>query len=144
MELTVKRRSFTSQSTQGELSINGEFECYTLEPVVRTDDIKPRAIPLGRYQLKLAMSHKFNMRTPWLQNVPDFTDVEIHPGNYPEDTDACTLVGQTCGVNYVGFSRAAFKALMNKLELVTEDIFITYVGQSAAVIGAGNESRTND
>ena len=36
MDLRVKRLEFSDDSTIGELSIDGEFECYTLE-----DKVKP-------------------------------------------------------------------------------------------------------
>lgn len=35
MELCVKRTDFSEQSTIGEMSVDGKFECYTLEDKVR-------------------------------------------------------------------------------------------------------------
>jgi hypothetical protein len=68
------------------------------------------------------------MIVPVVQSVPNFTGVEIHPGNFPPDTHACCLVGETEGTDFVGNSRAAFDALMQQLSSVTEPITITYIG----------------
>ena len=110
----------------GELLLEGEFFCYTLEPPVR--DIKPCAIPAGIYQITLEMSPRFNMVTPHVQNVPGFTEIEIHPGNYPQDTHGCLLVGKTHLTDYVGQSRDAFHDLMAKLGQNGHDITIEYSG----------------
>ena len=59
MELLVQREPSTLSSTPGTLSIDGVFECYTLEDVVREVPGQPvamwkvqneTAIPAGRYQ----------------------------------------------------------------------------------------------
>lgn len=51
-----------------------------------------------------------------LDNVPGRTVVEIHPGNWPEDTRGCILVGQTLGEDFVGKSRAAMKEIMDYID----------------------------
>jgi hypothetical protein len=128
VKLVVQRDTFTANSTTGELSIDGVFECFTLEPRSDRSQGKPYCIPPGTYPILLQMSERFQMLTPHLQDVPGFTEIEIHPGNYPPDTEGCTLVGATSGTDMVGSSRLAFEALMAKLNSATDAIMITYVG----------------
>jgi hypothetical protein len=39
MQLKVVRRIFTGNSTIGQLSLDGRFECFTLEDVVRPQKV---------------------------------------------------------------------------------------------------------
>lgn len=125
MELTIQRLEYTDNSTIGELSIDGVFLCWTLEPKKDQSKGKPYCIPSGTYNVTLVMSARFQMVTPHILGVPGFTDIEVHPGNYPTDTEGCTLVGETKEVDFVGLSRAAFALLMSKL---VEPITAIYVG----------------
>jgi hypothetical protein len=96
--------------------LDGVYECDTLEPPVKTDGTKPRAILAGTYDLIIAMSVRFKRLMPLLLNVPGFTGVEIHWGNIPADTEACTVVGETHAANFVGHSVAEFDLLFVKLQ----------------------------
>ena len=127
MEIVVQRDTFTGNSTTGEMLLDGRFECYTLEPRTDRSEGKPYCIPAGRYLVILAWSERFQQLTPHLQDVPGFTEIEIHPGNFPSDTEGCTVVGTTRGVDMVGSSRIAFGMLMDKLRAQTE-IWATYLG----------------
>ena len=131
MNITVHRKTLTPLSTQGEMSLDGDFECFTLEPVSipQPTTVKPRAIPAGTYQYTKAASTHFGFTVPVLIGIPNFTAVEIHPGNFPQDTHGCTLVGKLEGANYVGQSDAEFAALMNKLP---DSGTITYLDPPAA------------
>ena len=52
MDLQLIRKQFTEHSTIGELSVDGAFECFTLEDVVRPVKIKGMtAIPAGSYEI---------------------------------------------------------------------------------------------
>lgn len=132
MQLTVMRDTFSENSTTGELLIDGSFECFTLEPRSDQSEGKPYCIPPGTYQVTLDMSERFEMTTPHIQDVSGFDAIEIHPGNFSSDTEGCTLVGETRSVDMVGSSRAAFTALMRKLD-GQSSITITYVGGQSVV-----------
>lgn len=127
MELQVKRTDFSEESTIGELSVDGQFECYTLEDKVRPVKIAgSTAIPAGRYEVVISLSQRFGRLLPLLLNVPEFEGVRIHSGNTAANTEGCILVGKTKSENFVGQSREAFECLFDKLKAAseTEKIFI--------------------
>ncbi len=132
MELTLQRKWFTEKSTIGALAVDGAFECFTLEDKQRAPD-EPKlfgqtAIPLGRYEVAITHSPRFGIDMPLLLEVPGFQGVRIHPGNRPEDTEGCILVGQEHQVDTILESRLAYAALFAKLQLAEakgERIFIT-------------------
>jgi hypothetical protein len=127
MELQIKRTDFSEESTIGELSVNGVFECYTLEDKVRPVKIAGKtAIPSGRYEVIINFSQRFQKQLPLLLNVPNYEGVRIHSGNKAADTEGCILVGETKTENFVGESRWAFNRLFEKLKIAseTEKIFL--------------------
>lgn len=120
MKIEIKRLHQTSKSTIGELSINGVFECYTLEDVEREVKIKGiTAIPKGTYKVGISMSTRFKKELPILFDVPNFTGVRIHSGNVAENTEGCILVGNTRSLDFIGESRKAFNKLFEKMKLAT-------------------------
>ncbi|MFY9610898.1 MAG: DUF5675 family protein [Blastocatellia bacterium] len=134
MELKLVRKQFTNDSTIGELSVNGKFECFTLEDRVRAVKIKGEtAIPLGAYEVVVTFSNRFKKPLPLFLNVPGFEGIRIHAGNTKKDTEGCILVGQTKAKNMVGKSRAAFDILFAKIHAAAqkEKIFIEVVNEQA-------------
>jgi hypothetical protein len=125
MKLTAQRQWFTDFSVCGTLAIDGNFECFTLEPPVHAT--KPCCIPAGTYPVELAMSPHRKYVVPWVLGVPGFIGIEIHIGNQPKDTEGCCLVGQLHNTDCLGNSAAAFHALMLKLA-AADNISITYLG----------------
>lgn len=127
MELQIKRTDFSEESTIGELSVNGVFECYTLEDKVRPVKIAGKtAIPSGRYEVIINFSQRFQKQLPLLMNVPNYEGVRIHSGNTAANTEGCILVGETKTENFIGESRWAFNRLFEKLKIAseTEKIFL--------------------
>jgi hypothetical protein len=127
MKLFLERDIFTDTATTGRLSIGMDFECYTLEDVVRDIKIKGEtAIPYGTYEVIINWSNRFQRPMPLLLNVPGFEGIRIHAGNTAADTEGCILVGQSRGVDYVKDSRKAFAELFVKLvkAMESDKIFI--------------------
>jgi hypothetical protein len=109
MKLTLKRKPSTDTATIGDLSIDGIFFCYTLErPEVQ--------IATGIYDIELTYSPRFNRPLPLLDSVPGRTDIRIHSGNWPRDTEGCLLVGYQVGSNMILQSRAALDDLIPKIQ----------------------------
>lgn len=139
MILTLERQTFLPQCTIGSLSVDGVFQCYTLEDTVRetSDPVEcwkipsATAIPVGTYPVTLTMSNRFKRVLPLLGNVRGFSGVRIHSGNTHEDTEGCILVGVTKLATSVGASRVAFSELFAKLQAAAyrrEPITITVTG----------------
>ena len=134
MELTLVRKFNGADCTIGELFVDGHFECFTLEDVVRPGDIArvkvagKTAIPPGTYEVRLTMSGRFKRVLPLLVNVPSFEGIRIHAGNTAADTEGCILVGRERESNAIRGSRAALEPLLLKLQTAGGPISITIRG----------------
>jgi len=125
MKLLLEREPSHLTCTIGSLYVNDEFECFTLEDVVREIPGVPverwkikgkTAIPAGTYKLGVTFSQRFQRMLPILHDVPGFDGVRIHTGNTDADTEGCILVGtQLAEAESITYSRAAFNALYPKL-----------------------------
>lgn len=120
MELTLLRFDCTPTRTIGRLSIDGVFECFTLEDPVREGPKIPgeTAIPAGRYEVVLDFSQRFQRRTLHLLAVPGFTGIRVHGGVSAADTAGCILVGQNRDVDSIVHSQLALGALQPKVAAV--------------------------
>jgi hypothetical protein len=125
MQMLLQRTTKTANSTEGTLSIDGQFQCFTLEPTVRqvlgqsveTWKIPGKtAIPAGTYPVEVTFFGRGGYYSPLLDNVQGFVGIRIHIGNFPQDTEGCILVGTQMGVNEVLNSKVAFAALMTKIQ----------------------------
>ena len=104
MQIELRRHTKGQRSTLGDLFIDGQLVCHTLEDVVR--DLGPHgegkvpgetAIPPGTYPVIVNMSPRFGRLFPRLLVVPFFDGILIHKGNRSEDTHGCILVGMEIG-----------------------------------------------
>ena len=122
MNLLLQRQPSDEHRTHGDLFIDGEWECYTLEDVVRPEKIKGEtAIPEGNYRITLEHSPRFGPDTITVNNVPGFSGVRIHAGNTEADTEGCPLVGQVRADASILKSRAALDALKPKIAAALQD-----------------------
>jgi len=99
--------------------VDGVYECYTLEDVVRngTKVLGKTAIPIGEYKLIVDKSVRFKQDMPHILDVPNFTGVRIHAGNTSADTEGCILVGTSWnGGDFIGNSKIAYKKFFDKLK----------------------------
>jgi hypothetical protein len=139
MKLLNVRSIFTANSSIGKLYVDGVFLCYILEPFDRglSEDMPlveiqqkkvfaHTAVPTGIYPLTLISGEPIVNRFPWirkyypegnffvpeLQNVIGFDAILLHPGNYPKDTEGCSLVGMSiAGADFIGDTPDAFVKL---------------------------------
>jgi hypothetical protein len=124
MLLEVKRDPSANGCTFGTLLVDGAFQCFTLEDVIReiqgvaVEQWKvpgETAIPAGTYSVTVTLSSRFQRLLPLLQDVPGFQGVRIHSGNTAADTEGCILVGQVRDGASVLNSRRAFNSLFPKI-----------------------------
>lgn len=121
MKIEVNRIFKASNYTIGELSVNNNYVCDTLEDKVRVDGEKvyaETAIPTGTYTLVLSYSNRFKKVMPEILNVPNFSGIRIHCGNSSKDTEGCLLVGKWDGKteNWISDSKSSYNKLYPLLE----------------------------
>jgi len=104
--IDVMRYGYRNKSTAGLLLIDNVFEGFTLEDGFNRQKIAGQTrIPKGFYNIKLrtegGMHASYSDKYPWhqgmlhLQDVPDFTWIYFHIGNFVSDTAGCILVGDS-------------------------------------------------
>lgn len=137
MEIKIDRKYKKDAYTIGNLYVNGEWFCNSLEDKDRglssdmpLEEIKKRkvyaetAIPTGRYIVRMdIVSPKYNGyewyrknfggRMPRLETVKGFSGILMHPGNTALDSSGCVLVGMNREKGKVLESRATFLKLWN-------------------------------
>lgn len=152
MEILVDRRWPKDTYTIGRFYINGKQITNTLEDKDRglTQDMSlaeikykkvyaETAIPKGRYRVAMDVkSPKYSAipyyktltggYMPRLLDVPGFEGVLIHPGNGPEDSSGCILVGANTAKGKITSSRYWFEVVyrsMKRAHEAGEEIWIT-------------------
>ena len=116
INLEVKRIKKESDYTIGQLFVNGEYFCDTLEDEIRQVKVMHEtAIPVGTYKVTLERSPRFKRILPLLHNVPGFTGILIHSGNTDKHTSGCILVGKSTGSTLIN-SLATLEKLMAILQ----------------------------
>lgn len=149
INLLLKRVDKQPKYTIGQLYVNNEYFCDTLEDTDRDleqnmpeDKISKlkvygqTAIPKGVYKIDMnTISSKFKDKSwakpldgkvPRLLNVPGFEGVLIHPGNVVADTYGCILVGINKTTGTVSDSVLTFNKLISYLK-EDSDITLTIV-----------------
>lgn len=128
MNLKLLRTKVYPTHTSGQLYIDDEFFCFTLEDVVREVESKSvsewkvkgeTAIPRGVYAVGLEDSPRFGPDTITLFRVPGFTHIRIHAGNTDKDTEGCIIVGYKItdkGVIVPGTTRPAVADLRTRIK----------------------------
>lgn len=117
IKVDIYRKVETSESITGDFWLDGVQECYYLEPSRLTPFYTGHpCIEAGAYRVVLSMSPHLGYVCPEVLDVPGRTGIRWHIGNFPRDVLGCCVVGTSVGVNLVTNSKAAFAALMAKLE----------------------------
>jgi hypothetical protein len=94
MNLLLQRLPSDEHRTHGDLYIDGQWCCYTLEDVVRDEKIKGEtAIPAGTYRITMEHSPRFGANTITVNKVPNYVGVRVHGGMSEKHTAGCPLVG---------------------------------------------------
>ena len=82
--------------TFGQLLINGQVFCATLELPDRLNRPSMSSIPAQQYFCLRISSHTFGV-TFEVTKVPGRSSILFHPGNTANDTKGCILLGQFIG-----------------------------------------------
>lgn len=140
LELLLDRKYKNETYTIGNLYVDGEWFCNTLEdkdrglsqtmPLEEVERLKvyaETAIPTGRYVVNMnIVSPKYNRvkwykdnfggRMPRLENVKGFSGILIHSGTSAADSAGCIIVGLNKKKGNVLESRVTFQKLWKILE----------------------------
>ena len=125
MELTLIRDRFTEKSTMGVLQAE-HLTLQTLE-LPKKDYLPGSCIPPGRYRVTVTWSGNFQRRMPLLVGIPKRSEIEIHWGDFVENTRGCVLIGQTRTDDAIWRTRDAFNELFPLIDEAdkTEGCWIT-------------------
>lgn len=134
MKITLKRKFYGKTYTIGDLLIDGNFFCNTIEDKVRSLPLAcpntskgiackckgkvyaQTAIPAGIYKVTMEYSTKFKRRLPLLHNVPHFIGILVHSGTTEKDSAGCIIIGVNSVKGKVLNSRNTSDALNLLLE----------------------------
>jgi|SRR5581483_3108500 len=116
MQLDLTRDAGTATCTFGTLTVDGAFECYTMELPWLDNAHDISCIPPGTYGVVVTYSPHMQRYTPELVGVPDRADIRIHSANYPSEILGCIAVGYIKGDNEILNSRLAFDDLLPKIK----------------------------
>ena len=118
INLLLIRNTFSEQSTIGELFLNGERMCDTLENPWKDNQRNISCIPEGEYKVRLRLARESATRDYLhllVQDVPNRDWILFHRGNSAKDTSGCILVGLGSQQDFVQNSTLAMDLLMKEL-----------------------------
>ena len=118
IKLLLVRDTFTKESTIGELFINEERICDTLENPYLDNQRAISCIPEGEYKVRIRLPRESATRDYMHLLVKDVKDrdyILFHIGNFPRDTSGCILVGLGSQQDAVNNSRLAMDLLMKEI-----------------------------
>ncbi len=118
VNLLIIRKVFTDKSTIGELFLNGEKFCDTLELPYIDNQKSISCIPIGQYKVRLRLPRESATRDYihlLVQEVKDRSYILFHRGNTAKDTRGCILVGQGSQQNKVNNSTLAMDLLIKEV-----------------------------
>jgi hypothetical protein len=125
MTVEIRRKWETSKSIIGEMWVDDQFECFTLEPSRNTPVHQGHpCIPAGTYKVILTMSPHLRYVTPEVLNVPGRSAIRWHIGNFPADVLGCVVVGLGHATDAVTSSKIAFAKLMDLLKTAEEIVAV--------------------
>jgi len=113
MELTLTR-VYKSGGTNGTLTFNGRFVCFTLELPWKENQKKISCIPEGKYELRPRYSKKFNSHLK-VMDVYGRSLILIHPANNAiVELEGCIApVMQLTGIGKGIYSKLAMDKLLS-------------------------------
>ena len=118
INLLLIRDTFSKESTIGELFLNGERICDTLENPWVDNQRNISCIPEGQYPVRIRLPRESATRDYihlLVKDVKDRDYILFHIGNTAKDTSGCVLVGLGSKQDVVNNSRLAMDLLMKEI-----------------------------
>ena len=118
INLLIIRDTFTEESIIGELFVNGERFCDTLELPYRDNQRSISSIPAGEYPVRMRYPRESATRDYLhllVEEVPNRDYILFHRGNTAKDSRGCILVGQGSQQDIVYNSTLAMDLLIKEI-----------------------------
>tara|TARA_R110000796_G_scaffold30707_1_gene81817 strand:+ start:859 stop:1293 length:435 start_codon:yes stop_codon:yes gene_type:complete len=118
VNLLIIRETFTEVSTIGNLYLDGEWLCDTLELPYIDNQRSISCIPVGQYKVRLRTARESATRDYLhllVEDVPNRDYILFHIGNSAKDTRGCVLVGIGREQDLVKNSTLAMGLLMKEI-----------------------------
>ena len=118
INLLLIRDTFSENSVIGELFLNGERMCDTLENPWKDNQRNISCIPEGEYKVRLRLPRESASRDYLhllVQDVPNRDWILFHRGNTAKDTSGCILVGLGSQQDFVSNSVLAMDLLIKEV-----------------------------
>ena len=118
INLLLIRDTFSENSVIGELFLNGERMCDTLENPWLDNQRNISCIPEGEYKVRLRLPRESATRDYLhllVQDVPNRDWILFHRGNSAKDTSGCILVGLGSQQDFVSNSTLAMDLLIKEV-----------------------------
>ena len=118
INLLLIRDTFSENSVIGELFLNGERMCDTLENPWLDNQRNISCIPEGEYPVRLRLPRESASRDYLhllVQDVPNRDWILFHRGNTAKDTSGCILVGLGSQQDFVSNSVLAMDLLIKEV-----------------------------
>ena len=118
INLLLIRDTFSKKSTIGELFLNGERICDTLENSWQDNQRNISCIPEGVYPVRIRLPRESGTRDYihlLVKDVKDRDYILIHIGNTAKDTSGCILVGLGSQQDFVSNSTLAMDLLIKEI-----------------------------
>ena len=118
VNLLIVRNTFSEVSTIGNLYLNGEWLCDTLENPYLDNQRNISCIPTGKYSVRLRTARESATKDYvhlLVKDVPNRDLILFHIGNTAKDTRGCVLVGIGTEQDLVKNSRLAMELLMKEI-----------------------------
>ena len=109
--LFLQRLHSSINSTTGVFINASGIICYSLELPWRDNARNISCIPVGEYRCHKSYSSKHG-HVVRLVDVPNRSDILIHAGNQPSDTQGCILPGLDISYGVVLNSKVALRRLL--------------------------------
>ena len=118
INLLLIRDTFSENSVIGELFLDGERMCDTLENPWLDNQRNISCIPEGEYKVRLRLPRESASRDYLhllVENVENRSYILFHRGNTAKDTRGCILVGLGSQQDYVSNSVLAMDLLIKEI-----------------------------
>ena len=118
INLLLIRDTFSKNSVIGELFLNGERICDTLENPWLDNQRNISCIPEGVYDVRLRLPRESATRSYMhllVKDVPNRDYILLHIGNTAKDTSGCILVGLGTKQDVVHNSTLAMDLLIKEI-----------------------------